>query len=280
MDLSYYLDLQHLCNLNRSKFNDFFMFAYKVEEKSRLEKDASINEYFFKDEEAMQSYIHKSGDHLFQLIFSGSGEVENRIIPALWQSYKPAKDIDKVKFGYVAKESKDLHPNAKIISTNPKGDIWLLSVIDHYTAFRNHHINQSILSADCEDFLKIGLPNIILIKEALASYKSLGKDDKKTIISDLKKLDGFIENNWKNGKFPVEVFSKDTGVDASDESDKTKKDRKCKALRRFKIPGIGSQYCFLHIKISHKYRIHFYADTENKKVYIAYIGGHLPTADS
>lgn len=113
----------------------------------------------------------------------------------------------------------------------------------------------------------------------MKAYKILSYDDKRTLIDDLEELDGYISRKWENNTtFPIEDFSKITGVDASDESDTTKTNSKLKRQRLFSIPDLGSIYCFHHIKISNTYRVHFYADPNTKKAYIAYVGKHLRTA--
>ncbi len=277
MDLNYYLDLLHLCNVNAKQFDSFFMFAFKVKEISQRFANDIIKEHFFKNDDVLIQHNHKSGKPLAQLIFGGKGELANRIIPAVWNSFHTVKNTDEIKYGQVAEGLPYLHPNAKL-TTLTTGNIWELCNTNHYNTFRKYHIEQKILSSDCEKYIQIYLPKVELTRKALAQYKIMGNDDKVSIVSDLNKLNKFITIDWMNGDFPVDCFSSVTGVAASDESDTTKRNPKLKELRKFSIPNIGSVYCFLHIKVSNTYRIHFYPDVVNKKVYIAYIGKHLKTA--
>ena len=276
MELNYHLDLLHLCNVNAKQIAPFFRFAFDVIESSQRYTNETIKENFYKNDDILLHH-HKSGKPLAQLIFEGNGELANRIIPALWNIFHSTNNSDEIKYGEVINGLPDLHPNAKL-TTISTGNIWELSNIGHYHFFRNYHIKQKILSSDCEKYIQIYLPKIELTKKALTQYKNMSIDDKLIIISDLKKLDNYITKSWKNVDFPIDRFSKETGVSASDESDTTKQNPTLKELRKFKIPNFGSVYCFLHIKISNTYRIHFYPDGVNKKVYIAYIGKHLKTA--
>ena len=278
MDLNYYLDLLTLCNANAKQIEAFFRFAFDAMNLSSNEKGDEIKEHFFKDDSALIKGKNKSGKSLHELIFRGSGEVANRIIPAVLNNFLATKDFDNIPFGKISDGQPQLHPNAKIITPRISHNLWELYTKDHYNAFRDHHITQKIYSKDCEKFLHKHLPNIVLTKKALEKFKTLGRNDKEKIISDLRKLNEFINTTWDKGDFPIDIFSNATGVAASDETKKTKNDPDCQRERLFSIPGLGSIYCFLHIKISNTYRIHFYPNPTDKKVYIPYIGKHLKTA--
>lgn len=76
------------------------------------------------------------------------------------------------------------------------------------------------------------------------------------------------------------IFSNKTlGYDARSESDSVKKNNDLKAQRKFKLPDGTYEYFFDHISFSGIFcgRIHYLADDEKKKIYIGYIGKHLPT---
>lgn len=278
MDLNYYLDLLTLCNASAKQIEAFFRFAFDVMNYSSNNKEDEIKEHFFKDDNALINGKNKSGTPLNEVIFRGSGEVANWIIPVVLKSFMAAKDFDNVPFGKISDRRPQLHPNAKIITSRIPHNLWELYEKDHYNSFRDYHITQKIYSKDCEKYFHKHLPNIVLTKKAIEKFKTLGRNDKETIISDLRKLNEFIDTTWKKGDFPIVMFSDTTGVAASDETKKTKNDPDCQRERLFSIPGIGSIYCFLHIKISNTYRIHFYPNSIDRKVYIPYIGKHLKTA--
>lgn len=284
MNLLYYLDLEKLCNFSTPQIEMFFRFVYDVFTESCSLKERQILESFIRnDDDDLLRYNHKSGVSLLEMIFNSStGEVFNRMIPAIWNRFE-AKDstfISKIPYGKLSPEACVLHPNARLTSKSYPREVWHIEAKDHYYDFRYHQIKDKVLSSDCDNFLPLIIPKIIFGKKAIASYKKMGKPDMNTIISDLEKLNEYVNAHWTSREFQIEDFSKSTGVDASDESDSTKNDPKLRKLRCFSIDGIGSVYCFLHIKISHTYRIHFYPDKMSRLIHVAYIGKHLKTATS
>lgn len=282
MNLSYYLDLKSLCNANTKQMEVFFQLAFDILAESQNFSDSLFEESFIRDDDDDVLLLnHKSGQSLYEIFFyTFSGEIGNRIIPIVLHGFgsQNSQINDNIPYGEI--EGK-IHPNAKLVTPQRTKYLWLLSELSHYYEFRKHHTYNKVLSNDCDTFLAVYLPNVSFTKGALRSYKKFSHDDKKNLIDKIKKLDEYISRQWKNNAtFPIEDFSKSTGVDASDESEATKADPKLKRQRSFSIPDLGSIYCFHHIKISNTYRLHFYADPKTKRAYIAYVGGHLKTAKS
>lgn len=279
MNLSYYLDLKSLCNANANQMEFFFRFAFNILAESQNHSDNLFEESFIRDDKDVLLLNHKSGQSLCDIIFGTfSGEMGNRIIPNILYNFRSqnSKINNSIQYG---EEGGKIYPNAKLVTPQKTKYLWLLSELNHYYHFRSYHIYNRVLSNDCDEFIVVYLPNVSFTKDALKAYKRLSYDDKRTLIDDLKELDKYISNQWvNNGIFPIADFSKSTGVNASDESETTKADPKLKKQRLFSIPGLGSIYCFHHIKMSNTYRVHFYADSRTKKVYIAYVGKHLKTA--
>jgi hypothetical protein len=280
MNLSYYLDLKSLCNANTKQMELFFRLAFDILVESQNFSDSLFEESFIRDDDDDVLLLnHKSGQSLYEIFFyTFSGEIGNRIIPNILQNFgsQNSKINDKIPYG---EENGKIYPNAKLATPQKTKYLWLLSELAHYYEFRQHHIYDRVLSNNCDEFIVAYFSNIYFTKDALKAYKILSYDDKRTLIDDLEELDGYISRKWENNTtFPIEDFSKITGVDASDESDTTKTNSKLKRQRLFSIPDLGSIYCFHHIKISNTYRVHFYADPNTKKAYIAYVGKHLRTA--
>lgn len=279
MNLSYYLDLKSLCNANANQMENFFRFAFDILTESKEQSNNLFEESFLYDDKDVSFLKHKSGEFLCDMIFGTlSGEIGNRIIPAILHDFSSQNSEISNKIPYGEEKGK-IHPNAKLVTPQKTKYLWLLSELNHYYEFRSHHTYSRVLSNDCDAFLVAYLPDVSFTKDALRAYKKLSYDDKRTFIDNLKKLDEYISRKWgNNATFPIEDFSKFTGVDASDESETTKANPKLKGQRLFSIPDLGSIYCFHHIKISNTYRVHFYADPKTKKAYIAYVGKHLKTA--
>jgi hypothetical protein len=91
-------------------------------------------------------------------------------------------------------------------------------------------------------------------------------------------LESFGEK-WLSGEY-VEYrhnYLRDLGLAAevSGESDTVNKDSKKKKERMFWLDDGRQVYCENHVKLPNGYRMHFYADSENKRIYVAYLGPHL-----
>lgn len=91
-------------------------------------------------------------------------------------------------------------------------------------------------------------------------------------------LESFGEK-WLAGEY-VEYrheYLRDLGLAAevSGESDSVNNDPKKKKERMFWLDDGRQVYCENHVKLPDGYRLHFYADAENKRIYVAYLGPHL-----
>lgn len=283
LPLRYFLDMESLCGVNANQIPPYIRFAHDtlMVSYNRDESDkAVVDEDFCRiEDEAVFGYNHKSGQLLLDLIYGlPNNEVINRLFPVVQYSFKQIKaDVaDHIPYGKI---EDGIHPNARLTAIKNPHEVWILSEIDHYHNFRNHQIKQMVLSKECGDeIMSVFFPNIKFICDSLKSYRKLSLSDKSLLIDDLIELNNYIITEWRAGDFQVADFSKRTGVDASDESVTTKNDPKLKKERLFSIPGIGSEYCFLHIKISNTRRIHFYPDSRSHTIYVPYIGKHLKTA--
>ena len=88
-----------------------------------------------------------------------------------------------------------------------------------------------------------------------------------------------LSDKWLAGEY-VEYrheYLRDLGLAAevSGESDSVANDPKKKKERMFWLDDGRQVYCENHIKLPDGYRLHFYADAANKRVYVAYLGPHL-----
>jgi hypothetical protein len=91
-------------------------------------------------------------------------------------------------------------------------------------------------------------------------------------------LESFTEK-WLAGEY-VECrheYLRDLGLAAevSGESDSVANDPKKKKERMFWLDDGRQVYCENHIKLPDGYRLHFYADALNTRIYVAYLGPHL-----
>lgn len=92
------------------------------------------------------------------------------------------------------------------------------------------------------------------------------------IMDRLKCLDAFARD-WTTGSFRDKEIKR-YGLNVSGESEQTM--RKYGRERRFRLPHGGKEFFEKHIKTG-DLRFHFYADEENHRIYVGYIGPHLRT---
>lgn len=200
--------------------------------------------------------------------------LQNRVIPVIMQRIKTIdqgfSDLASMD-NYCIKTSNAFLGPMFILPSDR-----LLSNYDEYQQFRLYYTTKNINGGNFEKCCKIVLKNVIVESYAIKSVKSLGKESSQ-IFDDLMALDHYVSNHWKQGAFnEADVQAKENLI-ISDESDTTKQNPKYKNKRLFNISTLGSKYCFLHIKAGKGKRFHIYPDENERKVYVPYIGPHLPT---
>ena len=67
-----------------------------------------------------------------------------------------------------------------------------------------------------------------------------------------------------------------SALDISVESTSTNNNSRKKQERLFKLPNGKTEYFDLHIKPKRNLRIYIFPDNNSLKIYIGYIGAHLP----
>ena len=91
-------------------------------------------------------------------------------------------------------------------------------------------------------------------------------------------LESFCDK-WLAGEYVEyrQEYLRDLGLAAevSGESDSVNNDQKKRKERVFWLDDGRQVYCEQHVKLSDGYRMHFYADPEKKRMYVAYLGPHL-----
>lgn len=143
-----------------------------------------------------------------------------------------------------------------------------------FLEYRDAVIFNTISGNNLPEYCGAMLNHVIITDEGFAKARPLG-NELNTLYKDMVALDRYIDSgNWK-GRFSEHDLCQRCNVNISDESDSVKQNPKKNYHRYFKIPRIGGQYCFLHIKEGNL-RIHIYPDEKSKIVYVPYIGPHLP----
>lgn len=148
-------------------------------------------------------------------------------------------------------------------------------VEQHKPWIQQRQIEQLQRSVDVWEKQNEFFPNLTLCGDVKRQLKNVGISGSLTqIIDRLRTLDTFVAN-WESGAFDLAGLQRQTNLDVSVESDSTM--NLYSASRRFKLPDGRRELFEMHIKTGN-FRFHFYADDTEKKVYVGYIGSHLPTA--
>lgn len=94
----------------------------------------------------------------------------------------------------------------------------------------------------------------------------------------MEKLSQFV-SEWEKGNFLYyrSESLREIGLpfQVSGESERVNNCPRLREEREFWLPCGHREFFEQHIKMSSGYRLHFYPDSENKKIYIGYIGPHL-----
>jgi hypothetical protein len=116
-------------------------------------------------------------------------------------------------------------------------------------------------------------PHLILCGEVEKQLTKLGIQSKyfDQIIEKLKQLDNYAKE-WTEGRYSDNEVRK-YGLNVSGESLSTL--NKYGTQRKFKLPNGKREIFEQHIKTG-DLRFHFYPDNQTKKIYVGYIGKHLP----
>lgn len=151
----------------------------------------------------------------------------------------------------------------------------ITNTTQEYSFFENT-IKSNLDNRTFWNLKEVLFPNLYFVSEIEHMISIVSGKDFNSVMNDLKLLNNYLDEVAVND-FSHKKFKKQTMVDISPEDDQTMNQKKYKDMRMFNIPGLGRTCCELHMKtIDH--RTHIYPDKENGKMWIAYIGPHLPTA--
>jgi hypothetical protein len=115
---------------------------------------------------------------------------------------------------------------------------------------------------------------LILCPDVEGNLEKIGSSYFTQIVGKLTALDRYAVNEWIKGKFDYRRANELSPLKISPESESTMGQEKYYNLRLFKMPD-GTTECFeLHIKTG-DLRFHFFP--KDDKIFVGYIGKHLPT---
>ena len=171
---------------------------------------------------------------------------------------------------FADEELNDLRGEERVIQ-----NIFDTSKIEQLKASSKNELYSNINSGyDLWDRRKEAFPNLIFCDQTkIQICENHGKSHIISVIKRLEILNKYYDNNFK---FDIKLL----GFNARTESETVIKTPKLKECRKFKKPDNTEEYFFEHISFTgdFKGRIYFKADDNSHKIYIGYIGKHLPTA--
>jgi hypothetical protein len=145
-----------------------------------------------------------------------------------------------------------------------------------YDRFRDDCFNRRLRPEQFRELASAFLPNLTFGEKAFEGILSI--TDPKLfvdVINALWLLDSSNADGWSQGYYD----HRSRPVTISGESEKTMKDPQLERLRHFAFSDGRERCCKLHVKINRAaHRIHIYP--EKGRIYVGYIGPHLPTSKS
>jgi hypothetical protein len=145
---------------------------------------------------------------------------------------------------------------------------------EKYHSFKEQRIKDITQGIEIWERQSLLFKKVELCSGVKTQLKSIGYIEQ--ILEKLLILDEYCQTNWLAGSFSHKDANQRVALKISLESDSTMNDAKKKQMRMFKLPN-GKTECFeLHIKTG-DLRFHFFPDNNSLKIYIGYIGTHLPT---
>ena len=111
-------------------------------------------------------------------------------------------------------------------------------------------------------------------EQNLSSSQVLGGISR--VVEKLQRLNHYAAQ-WEEGGFSTDDVE-EFGIRVSMESESTMGNRRLRNKRRFRLPNDSREIFEPHIKAG-DLRFHFFADEADHKIYVGYIGPHLPTSN-
>ncbi|WP_448826847.1 hypothetical protein [Capnocytophaga bilenii] len=144
---------------------------------------------------------------------------------------------------------------------------------EKYHSFKKQKIRNITKGIEIWERRSLLFKRVELCSGVEAQLKSVGYTGQ--ILEKLLILDEYCQTNWLKGCFSYMNANGQVALNISLESVSTMNDPRKKQMRMFKLPN-GKTECFeLHIKTG-DLRFHFFPDNNSLKIYIGYIGAHLP----
>ena len=182
----------------------------------------------------------------------------------LWQ----CEEIKNIEYYYLQDNGSEITKKIAVKHASKQ------SHLAHYQIFFENKKQERLQkSRDLWEKRTIFFPNLTLCGDVKKQLTKVGLQSKyfDQIIDKLKQLNQYAQE-WTTGSYNV-LKLKDYGLDVTGESISTL--RKHSKHRQFRLPNREKKLFEEHIKTG-DLRFHFYPDNDTHKIYVGYIGKHLP----
>ena len=243
-----------------------------IEDLNKALLKKSKNEVFYEDY-SFYTVGHSDGLSLCAKLAQSHPYLTNRVVPSMLKKMRHTPTIND-----------DITQLATDYS-----EAWSNSLWGWFASEDRHHIRSYnffcsnrksiakgiINGMNFDDVSSLLIENVRITEKAMDQICHLGGGDNfKRVLDTICSLDSY-NNSWSSGRFHVRALQQEYNLDISDESDTVKNKRQLKQQRYFNISDkIGSQYCFLHVKMGST-RMHIFPDEDERVIYVAYVGPHL-----
>ena len=235
--------------------------------------DAKPEDTFLKSKTFFE--INTSEGSLYEILFSQDSKFKNKelkrvifkMLGKINEFEASFETLDEIKGCY-----RDEH-NAFWGAHFEEENEQYIDTEEKYHSFKEQKIQDINTGIEIWERQSLLFKRIELCPGVEAQLKSIGSAQQ--ILKTLLTLYNYCVTFWNNGGFNYdEARGFNSALDISTESTSTNNNSKKKQKRLFKLPN-GNTECFdLHIKPNKNLRIYIFPD--NLKIYIGYIGAHLP----
>ncbi|EPE01661.1 hypothetical protein [Capnocytophaga sp. oral taxon 336] len=221
--------------------------------------------------------INTSEGSLSEILFSQDSKFKNKEL-SKWVLPKMLGKINEIEASFETLNEIDIHCpdeyNAFWGACFEEENERHIDAEEKYHSFKEQKVQEITKGIEIWERRSLLFKRIELCPGVKTQLKSIGYTEQ--ILEKLRILDKYCQDYWIGGSFIYNDANQRVALKISPESDPTMNDAKKKQMRMFKLPN-GKTECFeLHIKTG-DLRFHFFPDNNSLKIYIGYIGTHLPT---
>ena len=268
--LNYYLQETSYQGVTQLEVEDSFR------EMAKIVANECILDKYYKNSDFLYASINRRTT-IYDMLYGENSRFDKellfKVVPYLLrhfqESYGPYQSITEFKDA-INKTEEHFFIGAKFRSKRE----YEIETCEDYLSIRKEILRNNVSARNCTTYLPLLLKNVELTSNGYEMFSTVSR--KQQICEQLMALDKYATEQMCNSNFNIND-ARLYGLNISDESESVHNNPKLSSMRSFYInKTLNSQYCFFHVKVGNT-RIYVYPDNVNKKIYVPYIGNHLPT---